>query len=92
MWTPVTLTDGTTAKAQGSGYGFGWRVRTVRGRKIVDHGGARPGYVADFGRWLDDRLTVILMPNLEGQRLIPLGERIAASYALKATANTPGKP
>ena len=59
MWTPATLNNGKT-----SPYGFGWQLNTVKnGRKHVHHGGSLPGFRAQLGRFLDDKLTVIVLTN-----------------------------
>jgi hypothetical protein len=38
MWTPVKLNSGDTYP-----YGFGWRVTTVNGHRLVMHGGSLAG-------------------------------------------------
>jgi D-alanyl-D-alanine carboxypeptidase len=60
MWTPVQLNDGTT-----SGYGYGWQLTTNRGRTQVYHGGGGPGARASFRRFLDDRLSIIVLINMD---------------------------
>ena len=59
MWTPVRLNDGTTYP-----YGFGWHTETLRdGRRVVWHGGGLPGFTSYYARFLDDRLSVIVLVN-----------------------------
>jgi hypothetical protein len=58
MWTPVKLKDGKPAT-----YGFGWSVDTVRGHRLVSHGGGIPGFTSFLARYVDDRLTVIVLCN-----------------------------
>jgi CubicO group peptidase (beta-lactamase class C family) len=60
MWTPVTLNDGTSHP-----YGFGWELGSFKGRKLVHHGGGMPGFRAEFARFVDDRLTIIFLMNLD---------------------------
>jgi len=60
MWTPVSLKDGTISK-----YGFGWFLRPVPGHKTVAHGGALPGFSTFIWRFIDDKLTVIVLSNCE---------------------------
>ena len=59
MWTPMGLNDGSKAA-----YGFGWHVvdRPDR-RRQVWHGGGLPGFIAQFHRYLDDRVSVIMLMN-----------------------------
>ena len=60
MWTPVRLSDGTT-----SNYGFGWFLEPVKNHKAVAHGGDMPGFTSFIWRFIDDRLTVIVLANCE---------------------------
>ncbi len=75
MWSPVRLTDGTTF-----GYGFGWFVDTVKGHKRVHHSGGVPGFACEFERFVDDRLTVILMTNVDNRDLEDVAVNVAAHY------------
>jgi CubicO group peptidase (beta-lactamase class C family) len=60
MWTPVTLTNGTTHP-----YGLGWELESpVKGRRVARHGGSVVGFRAEFARFVDDRTTIILLMNL----------------------------
>jgi D-alanyl-D-alanine carboxypeptidase len=58
MWTPVKLNDGTTHQ-----YGLGWNLEPWQGHKRVHHRGGLPGFLSDFERFVDDKLTVIVMIN-----------------------------
>ena len=58
MWTAVKLNNGTTHP-----YGFGWELDTVGGHKLVHHGGTLPGFRAELARFVDDKLTVIVLTN-----------------------------
>ena len=59
IWAPVALKDGSL-----SYYGFGWQLG--RGtRKAVYHTGGMPGFNSAFARYPDDRLTVIVLMNLD---------------------------
>jgi len=58
MWTPVRLNDGKTQP-----YGFGWALGEVRGHRIIEHGGAWQGFKAQISRYVDDKLTVIVLAN-----------------------------
>jgi CubicO group peptidase (beta-lactamase class C family) len=59
MWTPVTLKSGKSYH-----YGFGWALGSIRGHRVVEHGGAWQGFKSAIVRFPDDRLTVILLANL----------------------------
>lgn len=60
MWTPVKLKDGKTYP-----YGFGWFLGQVNGHRLIEHDGAWQGFTMNISRYVDDRLTVIVMTNLE---------------------------
>ena len=61
MWTPVKLNNGKTHP-----YGFGWAFGEVRGHHIIEHGGAWQGFKSYIARYVDDKLTVIVMTNRAG--------------------------
>ncbi|MCX7708373.1 MAG: beta-lactamase family protein [Clostridia bacterium] len=45
-------------------YGYGWFVRNTHGRRSICHGGFHPiGYTSYLERYLDDRLTIIVISN-----------------------------
>lgn len=59
MWTAARLNDGTATS-----YGFGWRVQTTEsGRQLVQHGGSLPGFTSHMTRFLNEKVTVILLSN-----------------------------
>jgi CubicO group peptidase (beta-lactamase class C family) len=59
MWTPAVTNDGKSTS-----YGFGWYIESVNGHKLVHHGGSWQGFTACIRRYVDDRLTVIVLTNL----------------------------
>jgi CubicO group peptidase (beta-lactamase class C family) len=61
MWTPTKLADGTVTT-----YGFGWEISSVKGHTNLNHNGAMDGFVGDISRFMDDRLTVIVLTNQSG--------------------------
>ena len=60
MWTAAKNNDGSIAPFS---YGFGWFTDTYHGHRIVQHSGGTPGFSSTIYRFLDDRLTVILLTN-----------------------------
>lgn len=66
MWTPVMLNDGKTAP-----YGFGWMLDEMRGHRVIRHGGGWQGFSTHIARFVDEKLTVIVLTNLAGA---PSGE------------------
>jgi hypothetical protein len=58
MWAPVSLNGGGSHP-----YGFGWAIDAAAGRTRVHHSGSMPGFRAALHRYIDDRLTVIVLTN-----------------------------
>ena len=73
MWTPVKLNDGKTHP-----YGFGWAVSEVRGRRLIEHGGAWQGFKAHISRYVDEKMTVILFANQIRANQTKLAHGVAA--------------
>jgi CubicO group peptidase (beta-lactamase class C family) len=60
MWTPVRLNNGKTYP-----YGFAWDVGETKGHRFVAHDGAWQGFTMSIARFVDDKLTFIVMTNLD---------------------------
>lgn len=75
MWTQGVLNDGTKAN-----YGLGWFVDSYLGRTRLNHDGQYPGFRADFERFPDDNLSVIILANLDNARMERLSLMIAGFY------------
>jgi len=44
-------------------YGFGWELDSIAGHKQIHHGGSLPGFRSQFARFVDDKLSVIVLTN-----------------------------
>lgn len=75
MWTPVRLNSGKTQP-----YGFGWFVGDANGHRVIHHGGAWQGFTSDISRFVDDRLTVIVLTNRNASAPEAIGRGVAAFY------------
>jgi CubicO group peptidase (beta-lactamase class C family) len=75
MWTPVKLNNGLPRP-----YGFGWSFGQVRGHKIIEHGGAWQGFTTHIARYVDDKLTVVVLTNRAGANPEGIAHGIAALY------------
>lgn len=75
MWTPVTLNSGTTHP-----YGFGWELSSVGSHKLVHHGGSLPGFRAQISRFVDDKLSVVVLTNGDNADPNRIALGIAALY------------
>ena len=67
MWTPVSLRGGQPLsfefRGEQSGYGFGWFLMTYKGRKLFTHGGTVSGFSGQVHRFVDDKITIIVLAN-----------------------------
>jgi D-alanyl-D-alanine carboxypeptidase len=71
LWSPARLTDGRAVTVsfpvedlKDSTYGFGWVVGSMRGHRVIAHGGSiASGFSTYWARFPDDRLTVIVLTN-----------------------------
>lgn len=76
MWTPVKLNDGKTEN-----YGFGWRLDNINGHRLVEHGGEWQGFTGFISRYINDKLTVIILSNLSGgSELGSMTHHVASIY------------
>jgi CubicO group peptidase (beta-lactamase class C family) len=60
MWIPAVTNDGTDASFN---YGFGWFVDRYHGHRLVQHSGGTPGFSSVIYRFIDDKLTIIVLTN-----------------------------
>jgi len=75
MWTPVKLINGATHP-----YGFGWELSTRAGHRVVSHGGSLPGFRAALYRFVNDKLTVVVLTNSDNANPGPIATGIADQY------------
>ena len=75
MWTPVKLSDGSSYP-----YGFGWFVDATNGHQHIHHDGGVPGFVAEFDRFPDDHISVVIMANIQNRDLSDLAVKVAGYY------------
>jgi D-alanyl-D-alanine carboxypeptidase len=75
MWKPARLNNGEDVP-----YGFGWSIDTIRGRKCVSHSGGIHGFSTHISRFVDDKLTVIVLMNSQRSDAQPLARQIAGHY------------
>ena len=74
MWTPVTLEGGKHYP-----YGFAWRIGEANGHRLLEHGGAWQGFTTAICRYVNDRVTVVVLTNLDSAHSDPT--RIAHEVA-----------
>ena len=90
MWTVEKLNNGQPNKAH---YGFAWEINNVNGHRVIEHGGAWQGFTTYIARYVDDRLTVVALTNLDSGHSNPkkITSGVAAIYnpALKPVEEKP---
>ena len=59
-------------------YAFGVAVRTENGRKVIRHGGGIEGFNTELDYYPDDKLTVVVLANLNGSAPGDIAKRLAA--------------
>jgi CubicO group peptidase (beta-lactamase class C family) len=74
MWTPATFNDKTTFP-----YGFGWGLAKLPGSEVIEHGGAIPGFQAQFSRYPSKKLSIIVLGNSAPGMVEDLTHDIAAA-------------
>lgn len=78
MWRAVQLNDGTVFRLEKLlGYGSGWMVDDRPGHKAVGHSGSDS---TAYFRFLDDRLSVIILTNCQGADPDSMAFDVAALY------------
>ncbi len=59
-------------------YAFGLEVREVNGRQEIDHGGGIEGFNTHVAYWPQDRLTIVVLGNLNGMAPDEIAGQLAA--------------
>ena len=81
MTTPTRLTDGSPAvSAPGLAYAIGLTAGTLRGLRVVAHGGAWGGFRGHFLRFPDQHMAVATFCNLTTAGPDSLAQKVAAIY------------
>lgn len=81
MWTPAKLNDGKVER-----YGFGWGLGETRGHRVVQHGGGWQGFSTQITRYVDDKLTVVVLTNLAGASPQKIAKGVAGLYEAELAA------
>lgn len=59
-------------------YGYGWFVGKGFDRRRMRHNGGLPGYISDFVKFPDEKVTIIVFSNLDRARLGSISRDISA--------------
>jgi CubicO group peptidase (beta-lactamase class C family) len=77
MWTATKLRNG---QPNSGNYGFGWFIETRNGHHVIDHGGSWQGFQTQISRYVDDKLTVVVLTNLGGSKPGVIADHVADMY------------
>ena len=77
MWTVVKLNNG---KPNSGNYGFGWEMTSSHGHRVIGHGGSWQGFKTHILRYVDDKLTVVVLANLAEADPGKIAEHVAEIY------------
>ena len=75
MWTRAKLNNGRERR-----YGFGWALRNLNGKVVIEHGGAWQGFKTFIARYPDRKLAVIVFANLADVNPAKLATGIAEAF------------
>jgi CubicO group peptidase (beta-lactamase class C family) len=83
MWKPVT-----------ESYGYGWQTQVSKqtfNRRVVEHGGHVPGFIALLRRFVDERITLIVLSNNDGSNAQIVNSLSAVALGIPYTPTTDRK-
>ena len=87
MWTVAALRDGSPNSGH---YGFGWFINTRNGHRVIEHEGQWQGFETQISRYVDDRLSVVVLTNLGSANPQRIADKVAAYYLeIEPTSLTP---
>jgi len=75
MWTPVTLSDGTSQP-----YGYGFQIEQYGSHRVISHGGSLSGFRSWYLRLPDDNISVIVLTNNEIAPTDAIAAGVASQY------------
>jgi CubicO group peptidase (beta-lactamase class C family) len=85
-WTHPKLNDG-----KDSDYGYGWQLDQRNGHTLIAHSGAWQGFNSQLSRFVDDKLTVIVLANGTNANPGKFADMVAGHF-IPALAAVPAKP
>ena len=77
MWTVAKLSNGQPNSGH---YGFGWFIETKNGHRVIEHEGQWQGFETQISRYVDDKLTVAVLTNLDEAEPATIADRVAEMY------------
>jgi CubicO group peptidase (beta-lactamase class C family) len=79
MWTIARLNNGNENSGN---YGFAWAIDKINGHTVIEHGGAWQGFTTQIARYVNDKLTVVVLTNLDSAHSNPevIAHHVAGFY------------
>jgi D-alanyl-D-alanine carboxypeptidase len=77
IWTAAKTKDGADASFD---YGFGWFLDKFHGHRLVQHSGGTPGFSSLIYRFIDDKLTIVILTNHSDCIIDPWAIDLAGTY------------
>jgi CubicO group peptidase (beta-lactamase class C family) len=77
IWTATKTKDGADASFD---YGFGWFLDRFHGHRLVQHSGGTPGFSSLIYRFIDDKLTIVILTNHSDCIIDPWAIDLAGLY------------
>jgi CubicO group peptidase (beta-lactamase class C family) len=77
IWTVTKLKNG---QPNAHHYGFAWDVESINGHRVMQHSGSWQGFESYIARYVDDRVTVVVLMNLGGANPAIVAHGIAGIY------------
>ena len=80
MWKPAAESDRKSDQGTNLHYGFGWFIDQSKGHRLVFHGGSLPGFRAALLRYVDDKLTIVILANGDEARPEVIARGVAVFF------------
>lgn len=77
MWTVAPLRNGHPNSGH---YGYGWFIESQEGHRLIEHEGEWQGFETQISRYVDDRLTVVVLTNLAEAKPDRIAHGVARIY------------
>lgn len=85
MWSVARLNNG---QPNSGDYGFGWDITSSHGHRLIEHGGSWQGFKTQISRYVDNRLTVVVLANLAEADPGKIAEHVAEIYLSEGQTET----
>jgi CubicO group peptidase (beta-lactamase class C family) len=83
MWTVAPLRNGQPNSGH---YGYGWFIEAQDGHRLIEHEGSGQGFETQISRYVDDRLTVVVLTNLAEAKPDRIAHGVARIYLREGAA------